>query len=215
MSMYRVRSWLVVLAIVLAAVAGAWLLKPMMQPAPEPTLISAQQYAAGKPLAPFALQDHTGQPFDNSRLQGKWSFVFFGYTHCPDICPTTLAVFSQFYRELTPELQQDTQLIFATVDPARDTVEKLAQYMPFFHPALIGLTGDATATDAFARDLGVAYAVVPQADSADYLVDHSVRVFLLNPKGERHALFSPSQGAAFVVDTVLADYRQIREVAER
>ncbi len=210
MSMYRARSWLVVLAIVMVAIAGAWLLKPVLQPATAPVLISAQQYPAGKPLAPFALLDHNGQRFDNSRLQGKWSFVFFGYTSCPDICPTTLAVFSQFYRQLPPELQQDTQLIFATVDPARDNVEKLARYVPFFHAELIGVTGDAAATDAFARDLGVAYAVVPQADGVDYLVDHSVRVFLLNPDGERHTLFSPSQGAAFVVNTVLADYQHLR-----
>ena len=210
MSMYRSTSWLLVVAIVLASLAGAWLLKPLLQPAVAPTLSSGQLYPEPKTLAPFALLDQHGQRFDNARLQGKWSFVFFGYTTCPDICPTTLSVFTQLYKQLPAELQADTQMIFATVDPARDTVEQLQQYLPFFHTDFIGLTGDAAAVDAFARDLGVAYAIVPQ-DGGSYLVDHSVRVFLLDPSGARYALFAPDGANGFVASKLRADYAQLRE----
>lgn len=211
MSMYRTRSWLLVALIVVAALLGAWLLKPVLQPKPALTLSSGQLYPQAKALAPFALLDQNGQAFSNDKLQGKWSFVFFGYTTCPDICPTTLTVFSQLLKQLPPAYQADTQAIFATVDPERDTVDQLRQYMPFFHPELIGLTGAPAATDAFARDLGVAYSKVPQEGGA-YLVDHSVRVFLLNPNGERHALFAPTQGEGFSSGQLLADYLMLRHM---
>ena len=210
MSMYRSTSWLLVVAIVLASLIGAWLLRPILQPAAAPALSSGQLYPEPKTLAPFALLDQHGQRFDNARLQGKWSFVFFGYTTCPDICPTTLSVFTQLYKQLPAELQADTQMIFATVDPARDTVDQLRQYLPFFHADFIGLTGDATAVDAFARDLGVAYAIVPQ-DGGSYLVDHSVRVFLVNPNGARYALFAPRNAEGFSATTLLGDYENVRK----
>ena len=210
MSMYRSQSWLLVVLIVLAAIAGAWLLKPILQPAAGPVLSSGQLYPEPKVLAPFALLDQNGQPFTNARLQGKWSFVFFGYTTCPDICPTTLSVFTQLYKQLPAELQADTQMIFATVDPARDTVQQLRQYLPFFHSDFIGLTGDTVAVDAFARELGVAYAIVPQ-DGGSYLIDHSVRVFLVNPNGARYALFAPENALGFSAAALLEDYKQIRD----
>lgn len=209
MSMYRARSWLLVAAIAAVAMLGAWLLKPVLQPKPAPVLQSAQLYPQAKALAPFALLDQHGQPFTNERFRGKWSFVFFGYTTCPDICPTTLTVFTQLYKQLPAELQADTQMVFATVDPERDTVAQLQQYMPFFHADFIGVTGEESAVDAFARDLGVAFSKIPQ-EGGGYLVDHSVRVFLINPDGERHALFAPTQGSGFNAPTLIGDYAQIR-----
>lgn len=213
MSMYRARSWLLVAVIAAVAMLGAWLLKPVLQPKPAPVLQSAQLYPQAKALAPFALQDQHGQPFTNERLRGKWSFVFFGYTTCPDICPTTLTVFTQLYKQLPADLQADTQMVFATVDPERDTVAQLQQYMPFFHADFIGLTGEPTAVDAFARSFGVAYSKIPQ-EGGSYLVDHSVRVFLINPEGGRHALFAPTQGAGFEVKLLLSDYQSIRAQSE-
>ncbi|MFZ5844451.1 MAG: SCO family protein [Pseudomonadota bacterium] len=213
MSMYRARSWLLVAVIAAAAMLGAWLLKPVLQPKPAPVLQSAQLYPQAKVLAPFALQDQHGQPFTNERLRGKWSFVFFGYTTCPDICPTTLTVFTQLYKQLPAALQADTQMVFATVDPERDTVAQLQQYMPFFHADFIGLTGEPTAVDAFARSFGVAYSKIPQ-EGGSYLVDHSVRVFLINPEGGRHALFAPTQGAGFEAKRLLSDYQNIRAQLE-
>ncbi|HEX4911292.1 MAG TPA: SCO family protein [Permianibacter sp.] len=209
MSMYRARSWLLVAAIAAAAIAGAWLLKPILQPAVAPVLQSGQLYPEAKLLTPFSLLDQHGQLFTNERLRGKWSFVFFGYTTCPDICPTTLTVFTQLYKQLPPALQADTQMVFATVDPERDTVAQLQQYMPFFHADFIGVTGEPAAVDAFARSFGVAYSKIPQ-EGGSYLVDHSVRVFLINPDGGRHALFAPTQGSGFEAPLVSADYQRIR-----
>jgi len=211
MSMYRARSWLLVAAIAAVAMLGAWLLKPVLQPKPTPVLQSAQLYPQAKALAPFALMDQHGQPFTNERLRGKWSFVFFGYTTCPDICPTTLTVFTQLYKQLPAELQADTQIVFATVDPERDTVAQLQQYMPFFHADFIGVTGEPAAVDAFTRSFGVAYSKIPQ-EGGSYLVDHSVRVFLLDPRGARYALFAPDGTSGFRAESLLADYRQLRSL---
>jgi protein SCO1 len=209
MSMYHSRSWLLVALVVAAALLGAWLLKPVFQPTESLVLKSGQLYPVPKPLAPFTLTDQHGRPFTNEQLQGKWTFVFFGYTTCPDVCPTTLSVFAQLYRELPIELQRDTQMVFATVDPERDNAEQLRQYMPFFHADMIGVTGDMAATDAFARDLGVAYAKVPQ-EGGGYLDDHSVRVFLIDLQGMRRVLFAPSHGVGFSASTLLQDYQLIR-----
>lgn len=209
MSMYRARSWLLVAAIVAVALIGAWLLKPVLTPLAPPSLQSGQLYPAAKALAPFTLTDQHGHVFSNAALAGKWSFVFFGYTTCPDICPTTLTMFTQLYKQLPPALQEDTQIVFVSLDPARDTVAQLSAYMPFFHPRFIGLTADEAQIDAFARDMGVAYAKVEQPGGG-YLVDHSVRIFLLNPNGERYALFAPTQGSGFVASTLHDDYLRIR-----
>lgn len=213
MSMYRTRSWLLVAGIVVAALIGAWLLKPLFKPASAPSLQSGQLYPEAKPLAPFQLQDQNGAPFSNAQLQGKWSFVFFGYTTCPDICPTTLTVMTKFLDGLANNWYADTQVIFVTLDPERDTVAQLSLYMPFFHKSFIGITGEPDRIDRFARDFAVAYSKRPQ-DSGGYLVDHSVRLFLLDPKGRRVALFSPSIGAGFSAEVLQTDYQVLRDYAQ-
>lgn len=209
MSMFRRQSWIIVAVVVLAAIAGAWFLQPANKPEAVVELKSGQRYPEPKALAGFKLVDQHGKPFTLEQLQGKWSFVFFGYTTCPDICPMTLSEMARLQSMLPNALKNDTRFVFVSVDPERDTVEQLAQYLPFFNADIIGVTGDLDATTAFARQLGVAAVKVPQ-EGGSYLVDHSVRVFLLNPKGERYALFSPSVGASFRADELLADYLTIR-----
>lgn len=209
MSMFRRQSWIIVAVVVLAAIAGAWFLQPISKLDAVVELKSGQRYPEPKALAGFKLVDQHGKPFTLEQLQGKWSFVFFGYTTCPDICPMTLSEMARLQSMLPDALKNDTRFVFISVDPERDTVEQLAQYLPFFNADIIGVTGDLDATTAFARQLGVAAVKVPQ-EGGSYLVDHSVRVFLLNPKGERYALFSPTVGASFRADELLADYLMVR-----
>lgn len=214
MSLYRSQSWLIVALVVIIAVAAAWGWKQLdggerSTDRAAPALQITQLYPASKALKPFRLQDQRGAEFDNTRLQGKWSVVFFGYTTCPDICPTTLASMARVAAQLSDAERAQLQFVFITVDPARDTVAQLAQYLPFFKFDVTGLTGSEDSIAAVTADLGVAYVKVPQPGEAAYLVDHSVRLFVLNPQGERHALMSPEGMQGFAAEKVLADLRAL------
>lgn len=137
----------------------------------------------------FELVDHRGQPFTPEDLKGKWTLAYFGFTHCPDICPTTLAVLGRVVKALDPDIAEQTQVIMVSVDPARDTPEKLAEYVPFFHPDFTGVTGDFLDIMKFTRQVGVAFNKVPQGDT--YSVDHTGYLILINPQGHFHAFYRP------------------------
>ncbi|MBB3169788.1 SCO family protein [Simiduia aestuariiviva] len=149
----------------------------------------AVQFEQPRRFKDFTLVDHQNVPFDRDRLVGQWTLVFFGFTHCPDICPTTMATLSQWYTKLPTDLQKNTQVVLVTVDPARDSVDVLAQYVPYFHPDFLGVTGDFLSIKRFANQLNVAFTKVMQGE--DYTVDHSAIVGLVNPKGDYHAFFKP------------------------
>lgn len=137
----------------------------------------------------FSLIDHRGETYTQEDLKGQWTFVFFGFTHCPDICPITLADLSRLMKALPKPMAEDTQVLMVTLDPARDTPEVLAKYVPYFHPDFIGVTGDFLTIRRFANELNVAFAKVTQGD--DYTVDHSSHIALINPRGDYHAIFKP------------------------
>lgn len=142
----------------------------------------AYLYENPRMLPNFTLEDDRGERVTPSTFQGQWNLVFFGFTYCPDICPTTLAQLKAFYQELDPEVQADTQVWLASVDPARDTPEQLHSYLDFFHPAFRGITGDFLEIHRFATSLNIPFTKVPGGGS-NYLVEHSANVALVNPKG--------------------------------
>ncbi len=134
------------------------------------------------------LVDHLGEPFTRDRFVGQWSLVFFGFTYCPDICPTTMAFLDRLVGELEGTEVEDTQVVMVSVDPARDTVEQLAAYVPYFNQDFVGVTGEFLDIHRFATALNTPFRKVPgQAD--DYLVDHSANVVLINPRGDYHGFF--------------------------
>lgn len=140
----------------------------------------------------FQLTDHRGQPFSLAQLKGKWTLMFFGFTHCPDVCPTTLATLGKWMKQLDDAVLADTQVVLVTLDPTRDTVEKLAEYVPYFNPGFIGLTGDFLEIKRLANQLNIAFAkVVTDAESNSYSVDHSANLVLINPYGHYHGFFKP------------------------
>lgn len=180
------RSWMTwTFAALLAAGAGFWLVR---QPGGStPQLASGTWLPQPRPIRELALIDHTGRPFTNEQLAGQPSLVFFGFTHCPDICPTTLALLSQVRKAAAvPKLR----VLFISVDPERDTPAVVAQYVRAFDPQITGLTGDAAALDAVATQFGVAHGrgALP---GGGYTVDHSAAVFLLDNRGRMVALFTP------------------------
>lgn len=136
----------------------------------------------------FALTDHRGQPFVPASLEGQWTLVFFGFTHCPDVCPTTMAFLNQFVGQLEGTEAKDTRVVMVSVDPARDTVEQLAAYVPFFNADFTGVTGEFLDLFRFATALNTPFRKVP-GDGEDYQVDHSANVVLINPRGHYHGFF--------------------------
>jgi protein SCO1/2 len=137
----------------------------------------------------FELVDHRGEPFTPAFFQDKWTLVFFGFTYCPDICPTTMAFLDRLMQELDgTEVHGDTQVVLVSVDPARDTPEKLADYVAYFNPDFTGVTGDFMAIHRFATALNTPFRKVP-GQGENYLVDHSANVVLINPRGDYHGFF--------------------------
>lgn len=166
-----------------AALAGA-LVARMLTPAPI-ALESGTWLPAPRPVADFTLTDARGRDFGSDRLQGRPSLLFFGFTHCPDICPATLAQLAAVQREI-PELQ----VVFVSLDPERDTPEVLGRYAGAFHPDLVAVTGPPAARAPLERSLSVASMRVPQPGGG-YSVDHSAALYLLDAQGRWVAAFTP------------------------
>ena len=139
-------------------------------------------------IGEFDLIDHHGNPFNPGRLEGQWTLVFFGFTHCPDICPTTMTFLNTFLESLEGTEAQDPQVVMVSVDPARDTVQQLADYMPYFNPDFIGVTGEFLDIHRFATKLNTPFRKVMDEDGS-YQVDHSSNIVLVNPRGDYHGFF--------------------------
>lgn len=134
------------------------------------------------------LLDHRGEPFTSEQLTGQWSVLLFGFTYCPDICPTGLSNLNQMYKELSPDEQADLQVVMVSVDPERDTPEVLNTYVPYFNKDFVGITGDPHRIRRLAAELNIAYEKTPLA-GGDYTVDHSGSIVLINPYGHYHGFF--------------------------
>ncbi|HEX7074198.1 MAG TPA: SCO family protein [Hyphomicrobiaceae bacterium] len=149
---------------------------------------------------PFTLTDHTGRRVTDKDFRGKYMLVYFGFTFCPDVCPSGLQVISAALDELGPKADKITP-IFITVDPERDTPEQLAQYVSSFHPRLIGLTGTPEEIQAVAKEYRVYYRKVKDEKStAEYTVDHTSIIYLMNPQGEFVTHFTHATPVATMVE---------------
>lgn len=161
------------------------------------------------PLEPFTLVDHEALPFTRDRLEGRWTLLVFGYTHCPDVCPVTLAQVRDaraLLEQQSPAL--DVAAVFVSIDPERDTPDRVAAYVAAFDEDLVGVTGTAEAVAAFAGQLRVKYAPTRRSPGR-YLVDHSSAVALLTPRAELAALFS----VPLRPERLASDLRAIAEAA--
>ena len=168
------RPLLIIAALAIAAAAGLYAIRgDLFDRPPEPSLIGG----------PFQMVDQTGKPVDQAILEGKWSAVFFGFTYCPDVCPATLQALSAAVPLLTPAEAKKLQIVFVSVDPGRDTPAQVKAYLDAQRlPAgTIGLTGTQAQVDATAK----VYRVVHQkvGEGADYTMNHSTAVYLMDPKG--------------------------------
>lgn len=147
---------------------------------------------SGKALVggPFKLINHLGEPVTEKNFYGKYTLVFFGYTYCPDVCPSELQVMSAALDRLKSKAD-DIVPIFITIDPERDTAKQMADYVSHFHSKFVGLTGSPEAIQAAARAYRVYYSKSKDSESnSDYLMDHSSIVYLMDRKGEYKTHFS-------------------------
>ena len=157
-------------------------------------------HAHSRAFPDFSLTDHRGQEFSSQRLKNVWSFVFFGYTYCLDICPLALGAVDQVLGTLATRDAIPAQGLFVSVDPKRDTKKRLSDYVRYFNQDIIGLTGSKTELENLSRALGVVYSVPADHESEGYLVDHSTRIFLVAPDGNLLALFGTPHESKAITD---------------
>jgi len=201
-------------AVALAAMlAGVWLADIYRKHDSRAVLLPDQVitlFPDPKPLTAFALTDHKNRVFDLASLKGKWSFLFFGFTHCPDICPTTLAVLARARDNIAKNTvgADGIQFVFISVDPNRDTAGKLGQYVDYFDTTFLGVTGDNAQIGNLAGQLGAAYQVAIKPGMENYPVYHSAAVFLMDPRARYHAVFTPPHDA----ETISRRFKVVREL---
>lgn len=147
----------------------------------------------------FSLLDHSGKAFTLDGLKGKWNFLFFGYTFCPEVCPTTINTLDTVYSRLARE---DVGVVFVSFDPERDTVKQLAEYIPYFNEKFVGVTGKETEIKALAAALDISYSsYVPKgSNEEDYQFYHDTTVLLIDPLGRLAARFAAPHSPKFIAE---------------
>lgn len=163
-------------------------------------------------LSDFDLLSHKGESITQDSLKGRWSLLFFGYTFCPDICPTTLSLLKRMRNGLPEELK-DTGLILVSIDPERDSPEKLNPYLEYFGEEFSAITGDLKQITLLSTELNAYFKKAPlkgldgQNDVNNYLVDHSANIAIINPEGKYQGYLK----APFTVPQLINDYQVLRQ----
>ena len=192
------------MAFILGAAVAAGIALSLNMLGEDPVPKHATVLPAGNELPEFSLIDHTGSPVDKSVFEGQWDVVFFGFTHCPDICPVTLGVLRQATSHLAAAGEDEVpRIVLVSVDPERDTPDALAEYIAYFGDGNLGITGDLEEVTRLTDALGIFFAKAALEDGG-YTVDHSTVVLAIDPEGRFRALFtSPHTVDGFVHDLPL------------
>lgn len=190
----RRRIWITVaslVALMMVFVVGIfWKITTPRQMSPQELLANgAIVFDHPRIIEPFNLLDQQQQAFTKQNLEGRWTILYFGFTHCPDVCPNDLAFLNQWYKSLDESIAARTEVVMVSLDPARDNAAHLAQYMSYFNPDFHGVTGEFMNILRFSRNVNVAFSKVPMGD--DYTIDHTANLVLVNPKGDYHGFFKP------------------------
>lgn len=195
-----------------AALAGAYAAQRIFD-RPDPATIEGLLWPSPKSLQPFELVDQYQAKFGPERFDGRWTLIFFGYTRCPDVCPLTLAALDQAKSQLESKhgFGDELQVVFVSVDPARDTPEFLGQYVGHFDPEFLGVTGAESALMSLTRQLGILSIARPQGDDPkNYLVDHTTAVLVIGPQRQLLGVLSAPHRA----DVLAKQVSQIREFVD-
>lgn len=199
-----------IIALIVAGLVAGILTAKLTERGNNPVRVEGMLWPNPKQLYPFATIDHNGILFGLDSLKGRWSFIFFGYTNCPDICPLTLTGLNQVYKQIISERISSipVQILFVSVDPQRDDPGRLADYVTYFNEDFIGLGGRPEQIQSIARQLGALYIDnKPASDSDVYQVDHSASVFLISPDARLISVFS----APHLAEPIISRFRAILE----
>jgi protein SCO1 len=202
---------LVIIGALIAFGSGIGVYTAKQKNASIPPQVQGLMWPNPKILLPFSTIDQDGQEFSLQNLKGKWSFLFFGYTNCPDICPITLSVFNHVHKNLDIENIIDTQMIFVSVDPERDSSDQLKQYVSYFNEDFIGLGGSNEQIRSLTGQMGIPFFLQEATAEGNYLVDHSSSIFLISPQGYMIAVIS----APHQVEDILARFLKIKRFIEK
>lgn len=200
--MGKLNKGIIILMAAVALAAGFWFSSSLDRQSQLP-LVQIQGFALPVPrtiaLPPLIKDD--GTAFTRDDLAGNWTLVFFGYTHCPDICPTTMGVLAQAKKKAQGTFPR---VVFISVDPQRDTAELLKEYVKYFDPEFIGVSGTESMIRALTLQMSVLYLKTPgdSGNKDDYQVDHSSALLLLNPEGQLEALLQAPHTPASILDSV-------------
>ena len=211
------RRLLPLLLITLAAIAGLivalrWQPDSLRQRTEAmPATRAATLMPQPRNLPAFSLQQSDGTTLTGEELQGHWTLVFLGFTHCPDVCPTTLALLAQAQKQwATVDAATRPRVLFVSADPERDTPELVGQYAAGFHPDTLAATAPLPQMEAFARSLSLVFMKVPgpSGDARDYTVDHSAGLVLLDPQGRMAGVIQPPLDPAAIAEDLLTLARE-------
>jgi len=208
----RTLTGIVAIVALIAGIYGAIYIAP--PEADENTVDYFQYYPAPKAIDEFTLTDANGDPFTRENLKNKWTLVFLGYTYCPDVCPTTLASLKKIWPVLSSKFEKSNiQVLFISVDPKRDTIQRLNSYISFFNKDFLAATGPHAEIFPLVRNLGLMYALSEDTEKEAYLVDHSASVVVVGPDVEVIGRFKPTMepGKLAISDSeqILADMPKI------
>lgn len=203
---------------IIAMVAGVWLGYKTQSPdsALKPPQIQGVILPKPKILSGIQLLNHEGVTLTEDSLRGQWSLLFVGYTHCPDVCPTTLSVLAQVYSLMTEQSVSPPQIIFISIDPERDNPDLLKEYLEYFNKEFVGATGSKNQLDAIAQQLNVVYTKVAgtsgDLSASDYLMDHSSTLLLINPDGNLQSYLTAPHSPMKIIESILFTQEYFREV---
>lgn len=183
------KNILLVLIAVFGVAAGVWFANDLMVPK-EPQY--ARLYPQARALTDVNLTDQNGEVIDTDWFKNKWTLTFVGYTFCPDICPTTLGELKGIYPKLKAlQSEHPIEVLFLSVDPKRDTVPRIKEYIDFFHPEFHAATAEHKYLFPVVRAMGMMYSISDSTENNDYLVDHSASVVVIDPNGNVMGRFTP------------------------
>jgi len=210
----NIRFTVLTLLVFMGVTVGAFvnrMLQPSLLTDEQLRLNGAYLLPTPRIIDPIELTDQHGQRFTTANLKGQWTFLFFGFTHCPDVCPATMAVLRQF-DEFMQQAGADEayQIVLTTVDPARDTPDVLKPYVGYFNDEFLALTGEFMDLQRFATNLSSTFYKVP-GGGENYQIDHSANVILINPFGHYHGFFKPQLDPSKIKTT----FRSIASEFER
>ncbi|MGY6555842.1 MAG: SCO family protein [Wenzhouxiangella sp.] len=195
------RIFLVFIVMIIAVAAGLFASRAMIDRTQE--LRAATLFPTPRAISDFEMETASGDPFTLANLQGQWSLMFFGFTNCPDVCPDTLAMLAQSMEQLRLMRREELpQVVFVSVDPERDYGQLLADYVSWFDPGFVAVTGAEEQLQLLTRQLGIVYwRETPDERTGFYNVDHSAAVLIIDPEGRLHGRF----GHPLVPEDVVAD----------